>query len=206
MTIESFCTNCQQQGETRMMLTSIPFFKDIIVISFNCEVCGFKNSEIQNRGQLEEYGIKLILKVTKKEDLQRQVVRGEYATTFIPEAELEIPFSKKGYMSTVEGLIFAIYEDLALAQPQRRKEYPEVAEKIDQILEKLERFRTGEELGFQFILNDPAGNSFIQNPNAPMSDNNLRVDKYTRTLAQLEMMGYSAENADEFIRKKDSQQ
>ena len=46
--IRTFC----QQGVTRLLLTSIPFFKEVIVMSFRCEHCGFSNNEIQSAGTI----------------------------------------------------------------------------------------------------------------------------------------------------------
>lgn len=34
--IESMCINCEKSGKTMMLLTNIPFFKEVIVISFCC--------------------------------------------------------------------------------------------------------------------------------------------------------------------------
>ena len=33
-----------------MMLTSIPYFREIILMSFRCEHCGAENNEIQDAG------------------------------------------------------------------------------------------------------------------------------------------------------------
>ena len=41
-----------RQGTTRMMLTSIPFFREVIVMSFRCEHCGHTNNEIQSAGKI----------------------------------------------------------------------------------------------------------------------------------------------------------
>jgi len=35
------------QGTTRMLLTSIPLFREIVVMSFRCGYCGTQNNEIQ---------------------------------------------------------------------------------------------------------------------------------------------------------------
>ena len=52
--IESLCLNCQENGETRMLLTKIPYFRDIIVMSFRCEHCGYTNTETQNATAMSE--------------------------------------------------------------------------------------------------------------------------------------------------------
>jgi ZPR1 zinc-finger domain len=38
------------KGRTRMLLTSIPYFKEVIIMSFRCEHCGASNNEIQSAG------------------------------------------------------------------------------------------------------------------------------------------------------------
>ena len=48
--IESLCMKCGEEGSTRLLLTSIPFFQEIIVMSFHCPHCGEKNNEIQSAG------------------------------------------------------------------------------------------------------------------------------------------------------------
>jgi hypothetical protein len=35
-----------------MMLTSIPYFREIILMSFRCEHCGGENNEIQDAGTI----------------------------------------------------------------------------------------------------------------------------------------------------------
>lgn len=103
-----------------MMLTNIPFFKDVLVVSFTCDDCGHRNNEIQNAGVLADTGLKLKLTVTNKEDMDRDICRGEFATTFVPELGLEVPFNKKGQMSTLEGFLTGFKEDLMMQQPIRR--------------------------------------------------------------------------------------
>lgn len=103
-----------------MMLSNIPFFKDVLVVSFHCPHCGYKNNEIQNAGVLAEHGKKITLTVNDKEDLERDICKGEFATISVPELQLEIPYNKKGAMSTLEGLLTSFKEDLEMNQPYRR--------------------------------------------------------------------------------------
>lgn len=51
--IESLCMECGEQGVTRMLLTMIPYFKEVIVMSFKCEHCGNRNTEIQSAGEIQ---------------------------------------------------------------------------------------------------------------------------------------------------------
>ncbi|KAH7696162.1 Zpr1-PA, partial [Aphelenchoides avenae] len=48
MQIESLCMNCHKNGITKLMCTRIPFYKQVILMSFACEHCGFQNNELQS--------------------------------------------------------------------------------------------------------------------------------------------------------------
>lgn len=51
------------QGMTRLLLTKIPFFREIIVSSFSCEHCGWSNTEIQSAGRIQDQGVRYALSV-----------------------------------------------------------------------------------------------------------------------------------------------
>ena len=195
--IESLCPKCQENGETRMLLTHIPFFKELVIMSFSCEHCGERNNEIQPAATLEDFGVKMTLTVTCQEDLQRDIVRSKFATLNIPELGTEIPPSGKGYFSTLEGFLTSFKEDLELNQDERRAEDPEVAQKIEDFLRKLDKYIEGRDqiLPFTFIMDDPSGHSNIKNPMAPLEDPNLKSEKYVRSVEQIISMGFSPETA-----------
>ena len=46
--LKSLCMNCEEQGITRLLLTRIPFFRDVILMAFECPHCGFRSSEVQS--------------------------------------------------------------------------------------------------------------------------------------------------------------
>lgn len=75
--IESLCMNCYKNGTTRLLLTKIPFFKEIIVSSFSCPHCCWSNTEIQSAGRIQDQGICYTLKVKTKKDLNREVVKAD---------------------------------------------------------------------------------------------------------------------------------
>ena len=37
---ETLCHSCKMPGETRMCQTSVPYFSDLIIMSFSCDYCG----------------------------------------------------------------------------------------------------------------------------------------------------------------------
>ena len=55
-----------------------------------------------------------------KERPQRQIVKSEFATIKLPELDLEMPAtSKRAILTTVEGLLIDISDDLSSEQPVR---------------------------------------------------------------------------------------
>ena len=71
--IESMCMNCHENGETKLLFTKIPFFREIIISSFDCEHCDYSNNEVQFGGEIKERGVKYTFTVQTPEDLNRQV-------------------------------------------------------------------------------------------------------------------------------------
>ncbi|XP_062870145.1 zinc finger protein ZPR1 [Trichomycterus rosablanca] len=187
--IESLCMNCYENGKTLLLLTKIPFFREIIISSFTCHHCHWTNTEIQSAGRIQEQGVSYTLQVKSKEDMNREVVRTDSATTRIPELDFEIPaFTQKGSLSTIEGLLDRAVAGLEQDQPIRRATDPEVADKIDQFIQKLKKRKDVEE-EFTLIIDDPSGNSFIENPLAPQKDQSLTVVYYKRTPEQNVALG-----------------
>ncbi|XP_039620045.1 zinc finger protein ZPR1 [Polypterus senegalus] len=187
--IESLCMNCYQNGTTRLLLTKIPFFKEIIISSFTCDQCGWTNSEIQSAGKIQDQGVLYCLHVQSRKDLNREVVKADSATTKIPELDFEIPaFSQKGALSTVEGLIDRAVAGLEQDQPLRKESDPEVALKIEEFIDKLKQLKDVEK-PFTLIIDDPSGNSFVENPFAPHADEALSVTHYERNAQQNLQLG-----------------
>ncbi|TVU44880.1 hypothetical protein EJB05_04342, partial [Eragrostis curvula] len=193
--IESLCMRCGENGITRLLLTLIPHFREVVLMAFECPHCNERNNEIQFAGQLQPKGCcyRLAVPAGQSEILNRQVVKSESATIKIPELDFEIPpEAQRGTLSTVEGIIMRAVDELQALQDERKKVDPQKAEAIDQFLLKLRSLGSGE-AAFTFILDDPAGNSFIENPHAPSSDPLLSVKFYERTREQQEALGFLAE-------------
>jgi zinc finger protein len=87
----TLCVECGETGTTNMILTSIPFFREFIIMSFTCDECGFRSSDANFSGTLQERGCRHELSVQHKEDLDRQVIKSDSATIIIPELQFEIP-------------------------------------------------------------------------------------------------------------------
>lgn len=192
--IESACMNCFCTGITRLLLTKIPFFKEVVLMSFKCESCGYENNEIQSASEVQKKGVSMTLRVNDYKDLNRRVVRSDYTLVKIPEVELEIPAqSQKGEITTVEGIIDRATRGLKQDQEKRKIEHPEAAASIDAYIERLNGLKELK-TPFTLIIEDISGNSFIENPMAPSIDPNCKTTHFIRNQKQDQQLGFYEQN------------
>lgn len=182
-----------------MLPTKVPLFREIIVMSFSCEDCNYRNTEINFGGEIQEKGEKVSLRVMSAEDLNRQIIKSDSCSMTIPQLDLEIPpGTQRGTMSTIEGMLKRAADNLQSLQPERLR-LGDVANfhRCKNVIDGLRRcagdaVEEGDEdddgsknsFPFDIILDDPAGNSFIENPLAPAQDPNMTSAKYFRTATQ----------------------
>lgn len=69
------CHSCGLMGETKMCETSIPYFSDIIIMSFHCDYCGVHSTETKTAGGMKDKGIKITLKNPDAQDLKRDLFK-----------------------------------------------------------------------------------------------------------------------------------
>lgn len=181
--IISFPTNCvlchSMTETTNMCVINIPHFKEIIIMSYNCDKCGYKSNEIKagSNGLISDFGTKLILTVQNENDLTRDVIKSDTAGIEIPELELILEEGGMGGLyTTVQGLLLKIYNQLKEVNPFA----PTASATIDdndstlknqndiqnyscyvQMLDRIKNMSDGKEFPFTFIINDPLSNSFI---------------------------------------------
>ena len=60
---------------------------------------------------------------------------------------------------------------------------------MQEFTEKMENVISGKTLGIHFILDDPAGNSYLQNIYAPEDDPEMEVVRYIRDFEQNDELG-----------------
>ncbi|KZV64409.1 zf-ZPR1-domain-containing protein [Peniophora sp. CONT] len=209
--IESLCMNCEEQGMTRLLLTTIPYFREVIVMSFRCEHCGFQNNEIQSAGKIREHGVVYTVRVLERADLDRQLVKSESCTVTIPELELTIP-PKKGQLTTIEGLLRDVLTDLGSDQPLRRIQDEATYTKIESLLDRVRAILADDEdeeeekeqsgpiipkkasqkdaplKPFTVKLDDPAGNSFLEFSGST-ADPKWNMRTYPRTREHMIQLG-----------------
>lgn len=175
-----------------MLLTAIPYFREVIIMSFSCDKCGFSNNEVQAAGTIQQKGSSYLLRLTAMPDFERTVVKSDTATVKFIELDLEAP-AGKGQFTNVEGLLSGIMDDLELGQEARKEQTPEIYEKIAQIITKGRAMLKGEAFPFRLLVDDPAGNSWIS-PNMKDGIGKWEKHDYLRTPEQNEALGLSSSN------------
>jgi hypothetical protein len=47
MKFPTYCYACGKAGDANMCIANIPFFKEIIIMAFSCEFCGYRNTDVK---------------------------------------------------------------------------------------------------------------------------------------------------------------
>ncbi len=156
-------------------------------MSFSCPHCNFKNSEIQSAGEIQQKGSRYELRLTSSADFARQIVKSDSCVVKFIELDVEMP-PGRGQLTNVEGLLGMILADLEMLQPERKAQTPEVYEKIEEVLAHGRKMLLGESFPFRLLLDDPAGNSWIEPDQKDGVGKWSRIE-YARTPAQNEALG-----------------
>lgn len=180
------------QGITRLLLTKIPYFREIILTSFFCDYCYSKNTQIQSAGQIQEHGTIHTLHLDRPEDLQRLAVKSDTAVFRVETLDVEVP-AGLGKLTNVEGLLCEVLKDLEYGQKRRKRDDPELFAKIDAIVQPLLEMTLGRGYPSSISLNDPAGNSWIEPSSLDPPKKYIRTE-YARTPEQNASLGLSGDN------------
>ncbi|AFZ80248.1 zinc finger protein zpr1 domain containing protein [Theileria equi strain WA] len=203
--VASACVCCGENGITRMLLTKIPHFNDIVVISFECNSCGYSNNEIQGVSSIKDRGVKIKVEVNTSKGLNNQVVISNHSSIKIVEIDFEVPpIPQKGVVTTIEGLVSGISSNLdehiksiaealvtnvdlniqlTTGEVKSATEYIHI---LSEIKDKLVSYSSGTE-PFTILIDDPSGNSYVENTESIV----LSEETYQRSEEQLKAMGYA---------------
>lgn len=124
-------------------------------MSFECPHCGWKNNELQPASEFQPLAVRYTIKCTTAKDLNRSVVRTEWAEVRIPEVEFEIS-KQSGMITTIEGLIDRAITGLRstvaahVAASSESKESAESVYKINQFIQQMIELKSGD-VPFTFV-------------------------------------------------------
>jgi zinc finger protein len=193
MRFSTYCYSCGKEGEAKMCIASIPFFKEIIIMAFSCDYCGYRNTDIKHGGGVSDKATRIVFRLQKPEDLNRDVFKSDSGIMAIPEIDFAMaPGTLGGVYTTVEGLIDKVATNLEDNNPfgvgdsATNKKYLEFLIKLKGLKDNFQPFT--------LILDDALSNCFIYNPVAPEDDPQIEVTVYDRTEEQNEELGLNDMN------------
>ena len=187
-----------------MLLTRIPFFHEVVLMSFYCPHCHFQNSEIQNAGRVQECGCRYTFILSSQADFSRQIIKSETCLAKFVELDIEIP-AGRGQITNVESLLATTINDLEFGQPARKSLDLDVYSKIESIISRGRAMLAGNQFPVTLILDDPAGNSSIQ-PSANNMDHRWFKTEYIRSSEQNESLSISNDSNSVGHESKNTQQ
>ncbi|XP_021920026.1 zinc finger protein ZPR1 isoform X2 [Zootermopsis nevadensis] len=184
------CPDCGTNCQTNMKVTNIPYFKEVVIMATNCDACGHRSNEVKPGGGIGRKGIRIEVKVRSREDFSRDVLKSETCSLEVPELELSVgPYALGGRFTTVEGLLVAVKEQLTSqatmfidsADDETKNRVSKFVAELDVLLEGNKEIT--------LVLDDPAGNSYVQSFTPPVPDSGITIINYERTYAHNEELG-----------------
>lgn len=164
-----------------------------------CESCGHRTNEVKSGSGIEDQGVRIEVTVTGKDDFDRDLLKSETCDMEIPELELEVgPATLGGRFTTVEGVIAAMKEQLSTSTAfTGDTSDSETVERIEMFIMQLEEVLNGQKK-ITLILDDPAGNSYVQSLSDDGPDDRLKITKYDRSFEQNEELGLNDMKVDNY--------
>lgn len=108
------CPECHEPCKTNMKVTTIPHFKDVIIMATVCDACGNRTNEVKSGSGIEEKGVKIEVKIESRDDFSRDVLKSDTCHVMIRELDVEVgPSTLGGRFTTIEGLLVAMRDQLA---------------------------------------------------------------------------------------------
>ena len=163
-------------------------------MSFHCEHCYYKNTEVRSAGEIQENGAKYMLNMDHVADMERQVVKSDTAKFRVENLDIEIP-PGRGRLTNIEGILSGVLADLEHDQKRRKKEEPELWEKVDKVVQCLIKVMIGGGLPCSISLDDSAGNSWIEPSPKDTALKYTRIE-YPRSLQQNIELGLASDTAE----------
>jgi zinc finger protein len=194
------CPACAKACTVNMKKVQIPHFKEVIIMATVCAHCGYRTSDVKTGGSIPEKGQRITLRVEKREDLSRDILKSETCALKSNELDLEVqPGTLGGRFTTVEGLLTQVRdqlygqifdlgdEDGGLTGGDSMSRTTK--EKWDQFFDKLNTAINGE-MKFSIILEDPLASSYVGPCWKDIEDDpQIAKEDYERTAEEMEDLG-----------------
>lgn len=119
-------------------MTRIPYYKELIISSFECPHCNHKNNQLDPAIEIKPQGVRISLKIESKEDLDRYVITTDYTSIQVLDLDFEIPpMSQRSQVTTVEGIITKTVTNLSEQKKVIDLTHPELASKMEVVINGL---------------------------------------------------------------------
>lgn len=119
-------------------MTRIPYYKELIISSFDCPHCNYKNNQLDPATEIKPQGVRMSLKIDNKEDLDRYVITTDYTSIQVLDLDFEIPpMSQRAQVTTVEGIIAKTVTNLSEQKKVIDLTHPEIASKMEVVINGL---------------------------------------------------------------------
>ncbi|XP_013787788.1 zinc finger protein ZPR1-like, partial [Limulus polyphemus] len=158
------CSHCNSPCPTRMKVTKIPHFKEVIIMATTCDICGYKTNEVKSGSGIEPLGTRIQFKITDPSDMTRDILKSETCSIEIPELVLEVGAGTLGgRFTTIEGLLNNIKDQLNEDSPLIQGDSADTSmkQRLDKFLKRLQEVIDCR-MQATIILDDPCGNSYLQ--------------------------------------------
>ena len=190
------CPGCTKPAHLLLQMVNIPYFKQVIISTTQCDLCGYHTNDVKTGGEVPEKGTRIFLNVKRTEDLSRDILKSETCLLKVPECRLDVqPGTMGGRFTTVEGLLTQMRDDLrgkifgtdedagpSDSLPAHEvKAWTEFFSQLDKAIKA--------EIEYTVIMEDPLGNSYCQLLDEPGKDLQVRSEEYERTAEENEDLG-----------------
>ena len=190
------CPGCMKPARIMMQMVNIPHFKQVVISTTDCSLCGYHTNDVKTGGVIPEKGKRIRLDIKTPEDLRRDILKSESCMLSIPECKVEVvPGTMGGRFTTVEGLITQIRDDLRSSIfDTDAEELPDSmpAEKRDVWQDFFDTLGKAirAEISFTILLEDPLASSYCQSlAGEPGQDPNITEEEYERTAEEEDELG-----------------
>ena len=131
-------------------------------------------------------GVEISVNVYTKDCLNRYVVLSEFATISIPKINKHIhKDAKKGCIRTIKECFRIASDELKIKQELDKDEESQEVQDLEDAIHILEQMHEGKEMPYHFLVHDPSGNSYVQNPHAPAKDVYVSTNRHSMNLLKL---------------------
>lgn len=190
LTFPTNCPECNSPCSTNMKMTKIPHFKEVVIMATVCDTCGHRTNEVKSGSGIERQGIRFEVFIQNKEDFSRDVLKSETCAMEIPELDFEVgPAALGGRFTTVEGLLTATKDQL-ISSTAFDGDSADISagKRLDKFTAILDEIIEGKR-SVTIVLDDPAGNSYVQSLVDSGCDDKLKINKYDRSYEQNDELG-----------------